>query len=448
MTISYILIVVLLLHIIIFKKMIFKWNLFGVFFIATILFSTFGILAFPFIKSYVAKEFWTFNLKVITQQDIVKTQLIAVSGLLMVLYAYVAGIMLRHRRLACISHFNIQGEIKDNLNRTNFYFIVILIGVFLFFYLLMKREVLVTGFFDGLLSRQPDALFVSRRGITSNYLYVVTTYNLLPFLTIVSLYLAMKQRDLFSKLLFIGLLLLSFILTILLFQKRPLVIFLLATMLAAFVFRKNIPTVRLKKVRSKKATRRRNIIYLSLIFALLLLLYYSATTYKFDTIFEAVGRLTEVVLTRVFGRLSIPAFFYVHYYPAVDGHYGFTNIGLFSKIFRFEHYADSRVLFDHFSLNKKGGSLAINSIMDFYGAFGYIGLIIGNIFLGFLLALVDSFLNKLEKNNINLVFIIFCFVFSYYLSQASLPRSLLGYGFFFFALLWAYLQKGFKIKLR
>ena len=178
------------------------------------------------------------------------------------------------------------------------------------------------------------------------------------------------------------------------------------------------------------------------------MLYYSATTYKFDSIFEGVVKLTEVVLTRVFGRLAIPAFCYVHYFPAVEDHYALTNIGMFSKIFGYELYPDSKVLFNHFSRNKKEGSLAINSIIDFYGAFGYYGFFIGNTILGLILSALDAFLNRLEKNNINLIFIIFCFVFAYYLSQASLARSLLGYGFFFFMVAWLFLQKNFRIKLR
>ncbi|WP_299883688.1 hypothetical protein [uncultured Lacinutrix sp.] len=179
-----------------------------------------------------------------------------------------------------------------------------------------------------------------------------------------------------------------------------------------------------------------------------MLLYYSSTTYQFKSIFQGVSTLTEVALTRVFGRLSIPSFFYVSYFPDVGSHYGIRNIGTLGKIFRYEVFLDTQELFKHFSWREKKGTLAINSIMDFYGAFGYYGLIIGNITLGFFIGGLDVLLNKLEKNTVNLVFIIFCFVFAYYLSQASFARSLLGYGFFFFVLCWVYLQKRFKIKLR
>ncbi|PTX60429.1 oligosaccharide repeat unit polymerase [Kordia periserrulae] len=450
MTASYILIFVLLFHIILFRKMIFKWNIFGIFFIATCIFSIIGILMFPFMRMYAGRTFWTFKLELITNQDVFRTQMLAVGGLLLVLYSYVFGLVLMYRRVECINHFRIKNPIKNNLSKVNFYFMLLCIFLFLLVYLIIKRNVLISGLFDGLIGRQPVALLESRRGITSNYLYVVITYNLLPFLTMVSLYLMMKKKTLSARMLFIGLFTVSFILILLLFQKRPLILFLLSLFLSAFVFKKYI-TIKKKRVRTpqeKRKLRRRAILIGLSLFSLLLLLYYSATTYRFNSVFEGVSTLTEVVLTRVFGRLSIPAFCYVHYFPSVEDHYTITNIGMFSKIFNYELYPDSKVLFNYFSRNEKEGSLAINSIIDFYGAFGYYGFFIGNIILGFFISGLDAFLNRLEKNNINIIFIIFCFIFAYYLSQASLARSLLGYGFFFFVITWVFLQKNFRIKLR
>jgi len=396
------------------------------------------------------RTFMTFKLEMITDHDIFRTQMLAVGGLLIVLYSYVFGLLLMYRRVECIDHFRIESPIKNNMSKVNFYFALIFISCFLFIYLLIKRNILISGFFDGLIGRKPEALLISRRGITSNYLYVVITYNLLPFLTIVGLFLMMKKKTFGSRLLFIALFSISFLLILLLFQKRPLILFLLSLSLSAFVFKKyiNIKEKRVRTAKEKKKLRRRAIIIAASLFSLLLLLYYSATTYKFDNIFEGIWKLTEVVLSRVFGRLSVPAFCYVHYFPAVEDHYTVTNIGMFSKIFRFELYPDSKVLYEYFARNNKEGSLAINSILDFYGAFGYYGFVIGNAIMGLMLSALDAFLNRLEKNNINIIFIVFCFVFAYYLSQASLARSLLGYGFFFFMIAWMFLQKNFRIKFR
>ena len=448
MAVSYILLAILLLHLVLFGKLIFKWNVFGVFFIATMLFSMVGIMAFPFFKPYFLQAFSSFKLNLITNADIVKTQTVATVGILSVLYAYVFTIALVYKRVKCINHFRIEGEIKDNLSRVNFYVLTLGVLMFIMVYLFLKRDVLLIGILQGLLGRQPDAILESRRAITSNYLYTILIYNVLPFITIASFYISLKRKKLTNKMLFLFLFAVSFFLILSLFQKRPLMIFMLSLFIAGFLFRQNLFPKKVKKVRSKNAKKRRYFIYLGLLFILLLVLYYSATTYKFENIFEAILKLSEIVLTRVFGRLSIPAFCYIHYFPAVEGYYGLTNIGVFSKVFGFPHFPDTQVLFSYFSATKKEGSLAINSVMDFYGAFGYVGVVFGNLFLGLFLAALDVFLDKLAKNSVNLIFIVFCFVFAYYLSQASLPRALLGYGFAFFVLTWLFLQKGFKIRLR
>lgn len=448
MAVSYILLAILLLHLVLFGKLIFKWNVFGVFFIATMLFSMVGIMAFPFFKPYFLQAFSSFRLNLITNADIVKTQTVATIGILSVLYAYVFTIALVYKRVKCINHFRIEGEIKDNLSRVNFYVLTLGVLMFIMVYLFLKRDVLLIGILQGLLGRQPDAILESRRAITSNYLYTILIYNVLPFITIASFYISLKRKKLINKMLFLFLFAVSFFLILSLFQKRPLMIFMLSLFITGFLFKQNLFPKKVKKVRSKKTKKRRYFIYLGLLFILLLVLYYSATTYKFENIFEAILKLSEIVLTRVFGRLSIPAFCYTHYFPAVEGYYGLTNIGVFSKVFGFPHFPDTQVLFSYFSATKKEGSLAINSVMDFYGAFGYVGVVFGNLFLGLFLAALDVFLDKLAKNSVNLIFIVFCFVFAYYLSQASLPRALLGYGFAFFVLTWLFLQKGFKIRLR
>lgn len=447
---SYILIVILLLHVYVFRKLIFRWNVFGIFFISTCIFSITGILMFPFMRQYASKSFIMFKLYLITDQDVFMTQLLAVGGLLLALYAYVFGLVLMYKRIASIDHFRVREPLKQNLSVVNFKFILICIAVFIFGYVLLERDLFIAGFFDGLIGRKPNVLLASRYGIISNYFYIIIMYNLLPFLAAVALYLMMKKKTLLSRLLFFGLFFISFLLILLLFQKRPLIIFLLALFLSGFVFRKYLIQKNKKKLTKKerKKSRLRLLIVGASLFSILLLLYYSGTTYKFNSVFEGVSKLTEVVLTRVFGRLALPAFCYVHYFPAVEGYYGVSNIGKLSTIFGFELYPDSKVVYSYFSKTDLQGSLAINSIFDFYAAFGYYGFFIGNLFMGLLLSALDAFLNRLEKNEINIIFIVFCFVFAYYLSQASLARALMGYGFFFFMLLWLFLQKAFKIKLR
>ena len=71
MATTYFLLAVLLLHLVLFRKLIFKWNVFGVFFIATLLFSMVGIMAFPFFKPYFLIAFNSFKLELISDKDII-----------------------------------------------------------------------------------------------------------------------------------------------------------------------------------------------------------------------------------------------------------------------------------------------------------------------------------------------------------------------------------------
>lgn len=448
MAITYILIFILLFHIYLFRELIFNWNVYGVFFISNLIFSIIGILLFPLIKNYTYEVFWTFKLKLISDAVIIETQVLAVLAILITLYSYVFIMQMKYKKVKCINHFKIDGGIKNNISQSNYYFLLLLMSLFLIVYLFIKRNTLYIGFFDGLIDRNPEALLTSRRSITSNYIYVIITYNLLPFITIVSLYLKIYKKSIFNKFVFYILFITSTLLILLLFQKRPLILFLLTFIISSFIFRKDSNRFKLKKPKTKKQIRRRIILYGGLLFSLLMILYYSSTNYKFNNILEGAIKLTEVSMTRVIGRLSIPSFLNVHYFPEVEEHYGIRNIGMLSKIFRFEMYEGNKKMFTYFSVHNKDGNLAIGSIMDFYGGFGYYGILFGSILIGGFLGVLDSMLDKLKKNATNVVFIIFCFVFGYYLSQASFARSIMGYGFFFFIMTWIWLQKGFKIKLR
>jgi hypothetical protein len=52
----------------------------------------------------------------------------------------------------------------------------------------------------------------------------------------------------------------------------------------------------------------------------------------------------------------------------------------------------------------------------------------------------DTFLNTLRKNAGNILIILFSFVSALYLSQASLARTIMGYGGIIFFLLWVFIK--------
>ncbi len=120
----------------------------------------------------------------------------------------------------------------------------------------------------------------------------------------------------------------------------------------------------------------------------------------------------------------------------------FRNIGMLSKILGTNLYPDTSILFKYYYGFK--GSVATSSIMDFYGAFGVLGWVIGSILLGIGLNRMDSFLSRLPKNTGNIVLIIFMFLTVLYFSQASVARSMMGYGGIIFLSLWFILKNKFQ----
>ena len=87
--ISLLYLMILIIHIIVFRKLIFSWNALGVFIISNVIFSTIGILLFPWIFNFISSTFYVFDLSKITNDEVIKTQTIAIIGLLIVIYAYV-----------------------------------------------------------------------------------------------------------------------------------------------------------------------------------------------------------------------------------------------------------------------------------------------------------------------------------------------------------------------
>jgi oligosaccharide repeat unit polymerase len=362
--------------------MIFKWNMFGVFFISTLIFSTVGILLFPFMFSFVKEGFWVFNFDMLTDEIIIKTQIISVVSLLLVLYSYAFGILMFKSKVVAINHFQYQEKITHNLSKTNFYTLLILIAIFLIGYVILKRNVLVYGIINGLIGRDSVATIISRRAISSNYLYVIITYNLLPFLSMVAYFIYIRRRNWQNLLLFFIVFFVSLLLILLLFQKRPLILFLLTFMLTAYAFKGLVVKRKRKKIVIKGSAKMKYIIYGAASFSVLLLLFYSATNYKFDTVSQAVVKLSEVTFLRIFGRLAIPPFYYVHHFPDIKPFYPISNIGMLTKVLHMDLFSDRADLFVYYTKRHKEGSLAINVLFDFYGAFGYCGVVLGSLFLG------------------------------------------------------------------
>lgn len=237
----------------------------------------------------------------------------------------------------------------------------------------------------------------------------------------------------------------TFVFLFLTFQKRPLLIFLICLFFANLtggvysdkfkMWMAHLPN--LKNILSPSLLRK-SLVFSFLLFGILVLFY------KLTMDEAPIEFIMAVTFDRIFGRLSIMALMYSHYFPLVEPHYGLSNIGLFSSLLGTDLYMDTIEVpkfFDNFWTGE--GSGAINALYDFYGAFGWYGVIFGSFGLGIIMNMLDRWLLSLPASCINRALYICMLVFSYHLSQASVPRSLSTYGGAFFLLVWFM----FKVRL-
>jgi hypothetical protein len=263
------------------------------------------------------------------------------------------------------------------------------------------------------------------------YLYVLLVSNVLPFFG-VALWLLARLRG--GSLARTGALVFNVctgVLLVLQFEKRPFIVWLGALLLSEWWVRS-----RTRPTRAAVATPARRstglpywILAGVALFALLLGMFYFHTKIgrEEEDILAVVYNLSMIVLTRIFGRLSLPAAFYAHYFPKVGQHYGLSTMWVVAWLVGRELYPVNAEVFEYFT-GWEGGSIASSAILDFYGAFGVTGWICGCILLGFMLREIDRAIAGLREDAAKILLTIFTFVFVYYLSQASVSRAILGYG--------------------
>jgi hypothetical protein len=169
--------------------------------------------------------------------------------------------------------------------------------------------------------------------------------------------------------------------------------------------------------------------------------YSSSNEYSIGSLFI---KYLEIAISRIIGRLSIPALYYISYFPTIDDFYGLTNVGIFSKIFDFNLYPDSVILFSYFSKINVEGSFASSIYIDAYCQYGWISLIFWSVVVGVVLFLLQNTLNKILNKFSFIVFTVFSIIYVYYFSQASIFRATLGYGGILFLFCWFLLFKRIK----
>ncbi len=450
-----------------YRRLIFSWSAIGAFILANLVFVQIGVLSIPVFSDLAALRFSTYKLGLLTDDDLKLTIILNVWGAGIVLAAYQ------------MTHFAFTGgrflrkgpnllDLDPSIDRFGFaptrllsIAAVALLGSLAY---AAASAPLILGGIQALFAGSQEGFLEARYQVGDNYVYILSVFNVLPFLGVA---LQLTQR------LHAGLKLRAFsllfntctgVLLLVTFHKRPLLVFLCSLLLANVVTAGARAKSRRGHARSaepsSEAGRRRRWLglpriaaYAATVFVALLVLYQLQTravtsVEDLQGAVVGIGTLSGIAATTILAGQAIPAVLLTHYYPALEPHYGLSNIGLIARLFGFDLYRPAYDAFDYFSVvetdpayvDRIEGSLATPALMDFYGAFGLVGWVLGAIAIGIVLNCIDSAMARLRPDAGRSLLAIFLFVSAYYLSNASVANTLVGYGGAIFVLLWLILR--------
>jgi oligosaccharide repeat unit polymerase len=326
--------------------------------------------------------------------------------------------------------------------------------LFLAVFYTFNFSIILHGILDGILAGNNEQVIAGRYGVMENYLFILVVYNVVPFLAVALWLLYRIRRSNILRLCTISFNIVTVVSLILLFQKRPLLLFLLCLCIAS-LWTNQLKIQRtscrvnssLVMRRNKRIFSKKLLIYGVVLFAILMGLFYAQTSIGRDneSLYETATILSTIAAWNIIGGISLPSVMYVHYFPTIEPYYGLSNVKLLSSLLGFELYPNSNRVYQYFALGKEEGSVALSALMDFYGAFGLIGWFLGAALIGILLHRLDDSLVRMQPNVAKILLTIFMFVFAFYLSHASLANSLLGYGGGIFVFLWIALKVDFRV---
>jgi hypothetical protein len=428
------------------RRFVFSWSAIGVFWTTNLIFVFVGVLAIPWLQPLLGHGvfFEDMDFSQITETDIQWSIILTVGGGMAVLFFYrLANVMFtdgkpRPRPPSLLAPVKITAH---GFLTSRLLFVSVLALLYAGAIVLLNLPEFISGFRLGFLGGDPEEVIIARRASGSNYLFTLLVYNAIPFLGVALWLRFYREKNRIFKYYayfynFCAIVLLTFT-----FEKRPLLVFIISLILARLLMQGTLnPTPKAQISNKKKRIKlfRKVLLYGGLLYGILMILYFAHLSVgRSDESFgETIIELSTLLIIRVFGRLAIEPAMFVNYFPAVEPFYGFKSMGLISSIFGLAPYSSTGVIFEYYSRVFQEGNVAAAALIDFYGAFGMIGWLFGTVLLGFMLYWLDAFLARREPNVVNAVLKIFSIVFVYYLSQASLNGSLLGYGGGIFLFLW------------
>lgn len=446
--VSLILILVIIFLSILLRKFIISFSSIGVFWVTQILFIYIGVCIFPWMEPYLGEGvfFSDFNFTFLSETDYIRAMLFNVGGGLVVIVVYILiRIATADGKIEIKNEILKSGvftELGFNKSRVMILSLLFLALVLLFF--LSNLAILKEGIYEGIIIANQGKIINARRLITNNYIVTLIIYNVLPFFSVALLFLYKYSKSKLLKVYYYTYAVITFISLLLVFQKRPLLVFLMALFLGNLWINYNdyyyMETE--NKKRGQIGSKFVKLIKYGTGLILILVIFYVIQlrlNFNESNVVNIISQYLMISLVRITGRISISAPIYLYYFPGIAPHYGFSNIGLFSNIFGINLYSDTSQIFKFIS-GETGGNVAVSAVIDFYGGFGVLGWLVGTIFLGIILERLDSYISKLEINPGKVLLMVFSYVFVLYLSQTSLPRSLMGYGGLIFVFLWALIR--------
>jgi hypothetical protein len=426
------------------RRAIFSASAIGVFLTTNFVVNIIGVLAVPWVLPQLEQWFYFIDWSLLAEGDYVKGIVITVGGTFIAVIAYYLAqacteVKIRNPPNLLSPH----RQPRLGFNKRLVILSSIISIILTLFYASSKMDVFLTGIQMGFMPGEAERVYLAREATTSNYFYVLSVYNVLPFFAVLLWLWARLKGSLMLKLYASTYAAITSGLLVLVFQKLMFVVFLTTLVLAEiWVHRCN------RSERSDRRTKGRSrsssvwgqwirVAFLGVVILISLSIVYFLHTGlgRGESAFELAISLLRQVVIEVLGRTSVATPLFAHYFPNIAPHYGLGNIGVIAVLMNREVYGSTVAPFRYFS-GFESGSMAINVHGDFYGAFGWIGWAWGMTLIGVILFGLDKKLEKMKPSVSKTSLVLFMFVFILYLSTASLPNAVLGYGGGIFYGLW------------
>ncbi|WP_417746815.1 hypothetical protein [Rosistilla oblonga] len=442
------------------RKTLINRSAISVFFLSHLVFVFIGVLLLPWVQPIMGEHiaigqskmsinlfahipFWVFS-----QQDYTRGIVLTVGGACIVLASYLSSnhILGSQQLKTCDRRDEKPASIIVDLHISRLYFISGFCLLMAALFATRNIGAYYHGLTVGILQGNPPAIIDARREVGDNFAMVLLSLSIVPFFSVVLWLLNQSKpghrRTWYPRIYLVA----AILLLVLTFQKRPLIVFIAILFFATRWLKSSQSNTRNFDLALLLRKRIVDVMVLGGLFGVVMLFYIAFSNYgrNGESIFDAVFGIAIVAGSRIVFRLATPGVMYAHYFPNVDGHYGFTNIGLFSKIFGFERYADTQAIFAY--CGGDGGGTAVCTLVDMYGGFSFYGWAAGSVLIGILLSRLDQFLISLSRRRsvLSIAITAFAFLSVYYMSQASIFRTLNGYGALWFALCGLILHKSAK----